>query len=436
MGLFNGQVSENVCNDKTYFARQRWAIKIEQSCNIFCVSHREDILMSIVPWPPLASRQVWLALLVLVNIGVSSAVWADDSTSIRPELPGGVNDKPYLRAVGQGATLGGYIDMEFEVNENGSTFDQHRFVPFITGHVSDRVTVAAEIEFEHGGNPDKDGEVKLEYAIMDFRISEGFQFRGGVLLSPLGSFNLLHDSPLNDLTARPVVSRQLIPSTLSESGMGFFGTIYPGEESVLSYQAYLVNGFNEGIISGALGSEKLRIRNGRGSQKSDNNRDKAVVARAGYSPTLGANVGLSVHTGKYDDAGDHNLTIAALDGKWVFGSLELQGEAAWVKASVDKAQFATVAEKQAGLYGQLNYHLFHDAVMPGSVFTMVIRGDWVAFDTAQDGDQEACFPLGLNFRPTEETVFKADYNWTWTTPLTGEKSDATNRFFFSFATYF
>lgn len=385
---------------------------------------------------PAVSR--WLFLPAVSSVIMASclaAVAAPDPTR-RPEQSGGISDKPYLTNVGPGAILGGYMDMEFEWTDEGSTFDQHRFVPFITGHVSERVTVSAEIEFEHGGNPDKDGEVKLEYAIMDFTISEGLQFRGGVLLSPLGSFNLLHDSPLNDLTARPVVSRQLIPSTLSESGMGFFGTTYPGEESVLSYQAYLVNGFNEGILSGDVGQEKLRVRGGRGSQKADNNDDKAIVARAGFSPTLGAGMGLSVHTGKYDDAGKHRLTIAALDAKWTSGPLEIKGEAATVNADIDRATFPVAAEKQSGLYGQVNYHLLHDVAMTGSVFTLVARGDWIDFDTDQAGDSEEGITLGLNFRPTEETVFKADYNWAWQTPVDGEKGDAEGRFFFSFATYF
>ena len=50
------------------------------------------------------------------------------------------------------------------------------------------------------------------------------------------------------------------------------------------------------------GAKKLRLRNGRGSKKQDNNEDKALVARLGYSPKLGAELGLSTHTGKYDDA--------------------------------------------------------------------------------------------------------------------------------------
>ena len=141
--------------------------------------------------------------------------------------PGAVasNDKPYLTGAGGGVAVGGAWTWNWRSPRRVTTFDQHRFVPFITGYVSDRVTVSAEIEFEHGGNPDADGEVKLEYAVIDFRFSEAFNFRRR---DPAPSaFNVLHDSPLNDLTARPVVTRQIIPSTLSEAGMGFFGTTYP-----------------------------------------------------------------------------------------------------------------------------------------------------------------------------------------------------------------
>ncbi|MEN8006617.1 MAG: hypothetical protein ABFS42_06345 [Candidatus Krumholzibacteriota bacterium] len=387
-------------------------------------------------------RHVGLLTFLFAAICGPATALGQEAEGNRPEQPGGINDKPYLTTIGQGAVLGGYMDMEFEWDENNNTFDQHRFVPFITGHVSERVTVSAEIEFEHGGNVDGDGEIKLEYAVMDFAFSEGLNFRGGVILSPLGSFNLLHDSPLNDLTSRPVVSRQIIPSTLSEAGMGLFGTLYPGEEAVLSYQAFLVNGFDGGIIQeveddgGNVIDGRLRIRGGRGSQKKDNNNDKAIVARAGFSPVLGSSVGLSVHSGKYDDAGNHRVTIGALDAKVTFGSIEFLGEYALAAADIDYEKYPTAAESQSGLYAQANYHLLHDVFLNGSVVTLVARGDRVDFDTDHDGDTEQGFTLGANFRPTEETVFKFDYNWTWVTPLDGERGDAENRFFFSFATYF
>ncbi len=377
-------------------------------------------------------------MMVFLTCLLPKTGFADQTSSpIRTDLPGGIMEKPYLIGETGRVSVGGYMDMEFEWNEGGkSTFDQHRFIPFITGHVSDRVTVSAEIEFEHGGNLSKnggDGEIKLEYAVMDFEMTSALTFRGGVILSPLGSFNLLHDSPLNDLTARPVVDRQLIPSSLSESGMGFLGDAAIGEEGAFSYQAYFVNGFNESIIND---DGKLRVRNGRGSQKSDNNQDKALTARMGYSPTLGTNFGVSIHTGKYDNNDEHRLTISALDAKIVLGPLEFQGELASIKADIDKNLNPNAAENQLGGYAQTNYHILHDKIMKGSVVTLVVRGDWVDYDSDGAGDSEEGITFGANFRPTEETVFKFDYTLSKATPALDEKGDAKGRFFFSFATYF
>jgi len=72
----------------------------------------------------------------------------------------------------------------------------------------------------------------------------------------------------------------------------------------------------------------------------------------------------------------------------------------------------------------------------GSVFTLVARGDWMDYDTDRDGDDEDGLTLGVNFRPTEETAFKLDYNWRRVTPPGGERQDAEGLFYFSFASYF
>jgi len=357
------------------------------------------------------------------------------------DLPGGIYDKPYNRAQDRDVAVGGYIDMEWEWTEDGNTFDQHRLIPFLTGRVSDRVTVSTEIEFEHGGlvsgEGETDGEIKLEYAVLDFRLTEAFQYRGGVILSPLGAFNLLHDSPLNDLTDRPLIDRQLIPTTLSEAGMGFFGTVYPGVESVLSYEAYLVNGFDEGIVAGDEGSERLRIRGGRGSQKSDNNDSKAFVGRVGFSPRLGVNLGASVHTGKWDDADEHRLTIAALDGRWNLGALEFQGEYALASVDLPEALADRVADGQQGAYVQANFHFLHDVAFDGSLFTAVVRGDWMDYDRDETSDDTRGLTVGVNFRPTEETAFKLDHGWFWDrAPGSDTAASADRRIFFSFASYF
>jgi len=377
--------------------------------------------------------------------GASSGAAEGAPEAGRPELPGGIYDKPYIRSYGRHIAIGGYMDMEFIRKDDGkSTFDQHRFIPFIYAEVSDRIRVSAEIEFEHGGfvsgSKETEGEIKLEYAIMDFEIAEPLVYRGGVILSPLGAFNLLHDSPLNDLTSRPIVSRQIVPTTLSESGMGLHGQLYPTELSVLSYEIYMVNGFNQGIlktlsVTDSTDAVQLRIRGGRGSQKSDNNEDKAVVGRIGLSPLLGLQVGASVHSGLYDDANLHRLTIVDIDARINTGPLELHAEVARAHAELPE-DLTDTAQNQLGGYGQVNFHLFHDLFLPGAVFTLAARVDYVDFDTDREGDVVRGGVLGVNFRPVEDTVFKLDQQWTESSPPDGTLGDPETTTTFSFATYF
>ena len=82
------------------------------------------------------------------------------------------------------------------------------------------------------------GTLKIEFATMDYRFEDWLNLRGGIILIPMGRFNLVHDSPLNDLPLRPMVSRLIIPSTFAESGIGFFGTVYPTQLSKVDYEFY------------------------------------------------------------------------------------------------------------------------------------------------------------------------------------------------------
>ena len=347
----------------------------------------------------------------------------------RPELPGGIYDKPYIKRMGKNVAIGGYLDHEFEWTEGkDSTFDQHRFIPLstrksptdFTFHAKSNLNTAASSKAaatpmakSNSNTPSWTSPLQKPSAI------------GRCHPLPLGRFNLLHDTPLNDLTERPTVNRQIMPSTLAEAGMGFFGTFYPSEISVATYEIYLVNGFNEKVNSGG----KLRIRSGRGSQKSDNNHDKALVGRFGFSPRLGIDLGASFHTGKYDDAGNNRLSIFGADAQFTQGPIELQGE--YGQATADGFN-----GDQRGAYAQTNFHFGHDYFLSESVFTAVARWDWVDFDTSITGDSEYGITFGLNFRPVEDTVFKLDYNTTYKTPANGDKGDGTGRLFFSIASYF
>lgn len=364
------------------------------------------------------------------------------------------------RIVGR-TILGGYADIEFiDGRDSESFFDQHRFVPFIYGEVTDQIKVAAEIEFEHGGtdNNQDDGEVKVEFAVIDYQLHEALNFRAGIILTPLGHFNLIHDSPLNDLTARPLVARRIIPSTLSESGAGLYGTFYPTDLSKIDYELYFVNGF-EGFtdFDPATGDAEVSIsqtgglRGARGSQSDDINDNKAVTGRIAVSPFLGAEVGFSGHFGEYDEDGDNFLAIYAVDWTLQKGPFELIGE--YAVANIERegrvALFNATRTSEAdripgrmdGAYVQLNYHvmpeflreMFPAVFGPESVFTLVGRYDVIDLGNSDSGvgDRDRV-TIGGNFRPVEDTVFKLEYQIN-----DGDRSaDEENVFLASIATYF
>lgn len=376
-----------------------------------------------------------LAVGALAGAAGSAAAQGQEAGNL-PEGP--LYRKPFLT---QGsAAVGGYMDLEFVYRDDANSFVQHRFVPFIYAEVSDRVHVASEIEFEYGAE-----EVKVEFATVDFSITEAANFRAGIILSPLGRLNVLHDSPMLDLTERPLVNRLIIPSTLSESGLGFYGTIYPSESLVVDYEAYVVNGFRDATSGGTL-----NIRGARGGHRSDNNEGKSVVARLGVSPRLGTEFGASVHTGAHDDTGRESLTIAALDARFAQGPFEILGEGAMASAGIAEAPakpgILAAAQsdgddtaKAMGLYVEGRYHFLAGAVksLPQSTFTAVVRVDQVDMDTDADGADQQRFTLGLNFRPTEQTVFKNDLLFDRSRASgASEWSDTETGYRFSVATYF
>ncbi|KHE93666.1 MAG: hypothetical protein K8F52_06030 [Candidatus Scalindua rubra] len=369
--------------------------------------------------------------------------------------------KSFLRRFGRNTYIGGYMDHELVFTENGEhSFDQHRLIPFIYSDVSDRVKFATEIEIEHGG-PDgsggiqeKSGEIKIEFATIDFLMTDWLNYRGGIILSPLGKFNLVHDSPLQDLTERPMVSTRIIPTTLSESGMGFFGTFYPSETSKLDYEIYAVNGFSVEDAGTAADGGLNFIRDSRGSQQDDNNRNPAIVGRVAYSPFLGLEVGLSAHTGNIDEHSSNRMTIKAVDWTYQRGAFELVGE--YAHASIERdGNFDAVTPNSDkyngdmwGYYVEPRYHFmpqFLKDIAPtfftdNSTFTGVVRLGGIDINRPTPGSadlRQTRLTPGINFRYTEDTVFKAEYQMNWESDRSLDDAEVSNNsLIFSVATYF
>lgn len=324
--------------------------------------------------------------------------------------------------------LGGYGEHEFEAGPGKvSRFRAHRYVLFIYSKVTDRISVATEVEFEFAGSPGKRdgtlgfGEVLLEFSVVDLNIFDWLIARAGIILVPVGTFNVRHDAPTRDLSARPIAYTTIVPSTWFESGAGFYGNFALGDSQRLGYEIYVVNGLDARITDG------FGMRAARGSHFEDNNHDKAVVGRVAYSPTLGLEFGLSGYTGAYDKA-KNRVNMVNLDFTWRRGRLELLGEA--VLALIDSGFVEGFSETSAsntrdpvpetmlGFYLQANYHFRIPPlwkVMPswlqGSTFTGVLRYEGKDTNTAVSsrlGDQRR-LTAGLNFRPVEAYVLKTDF---------------------------
>lgn len=370
---------------------------------------------------------------------------------------GEVYSKPFLSRFGRDTYLGGYMDLEYfnQEDSNGDTFDQHRLVLFLYSDVSDHIKLATEIEVEHGNGT----QLGVEFAHIDYWIDSAINFRAGILLDPLGQFNLVHDAPFQDLTTRPVVDETIIPAVLREPGVGFFGTLESGAWEI-DYEAYLVNGFKGLSKTGTTVINRTSgLRNARPhttalgtSAYQDFNDDKAVVARVSASPALGVKAGVSAHTGKYDERGDNRLTIWAADATLNLGgalrplgatgdlwtAFEIVGEYAGTNIERDaRASAAGVPGDFRGWYVEPRYHFmpgFLRGVLPGSndesTFTLIYRRDWADLD----GFVKEQHTVGLNFRPKEETVFKFEYQWRGEHEGLAEVDD--DRFVFSVATYF
>src|SRR5688500_6851756 len=118
-----------------------------------------------------------------------------------------------------------------------------------------------------------------------------------MILSPLGKFNLSHDSPLNEFTDRPLVTTELLGVALSEPGFGVLGQIGFARTGRVTYEVYATNGFHDGLIMDA--EDGTRIALGRGNLE-DNNGSPALVGRIALSPAVRHEVGFSMHHGAYN----------------------------------------------------------------------------------------------------------------------------------------
>lgn len=406
-------------------------------------------------------KLVVLTCLIIISMSLHAQ---RDSTSrdtllrrTNPASIDGVNqdaiyDRPFI-TLGQTRTaVGGYVEgntnyfSQDGVSE-GFSMELRRFNIFLYSSIHPRIKFLSELEFEHGTE-----EIALETALLDFELHPAFNFRGGIILPQIGRVNANHDSPKWEFVERPLSSTEIIPTTLSEVGFGFHGKLYAGN-NIISYDAYLVNGLQDGVILNSAG--RTRLASGKDPEMfgEDNNGTPMYNAKIAFANRKAGEFGLSYYGGIYNRFRNEGVTIdekrslslLAFDFETDIQKLNIQGEVAAVKIDVPQTIFQVYGSKQWAGFIDLVYPVmtrrmlkFEKAVLSASI--RAERADYnigtFALTGSNIGDDVTAVAAGISLRPVAGTVIRANYLYHWITDILGNPSSRLGGIQVGLASYF
>ena len=239
---------------------------------------------------------------------------------------GGYADFRYVtRGIDEGFEIRGNADEANPGQTDLTNFKRNgfimpRLVLGIAAAITPKLLFNSELEFEFAGK-----ETEIEQAYLEYRAHPALNLRGGIIVPPLGRFNLFHDSNLQDIAQRPLVSTFVIPSTYKDAGIGALGEFKLVGRSRLAYEVYVVNGLRSD--EGGEFAREVGIFESKGNNRFfDNNPQKSIVGRLRFSPVLGLELGASGYRGKHDNQGQYNLSIWSLDWKFARRDFQVIGE--------------------------------------------------------------------------------------------------------------
>lgn len=306
----------------------------------------------------------------------------------------------------KGLSIGGYGEGHFSnlVSDKGTgndSADMVRAILYVGYKFSDRIVLNTEIEIEHAK------EIYAEMVSLDFLLHEKISLRTGLLLTPVGITNELHEPTLYHGNDRPYVESEVIPSTWREMGAGAFGKVTKN----LDYKLYVMNG-----LQGSDFTSK-GLRGGRQKGSKARAEDWALVGSLAYEPILGLNLGGSFYLGDSGQkevldangkAADVFTQIYEIHGQYKVAGLELKSLGTIVRIDDNELIAADVPEEITAWYGELAYD-----VMPlfargtTQYLAPFYRYEKVDYK-GNDGDLDL-YTAGLSYKPIPNVVLKADY---------------------------
>lgn len=389
------------------------------------------------------------SLMLAATVSLAAPVVGQvDSTTMAQD---GIFDRPFIGTVSS-TSIGGYLEgnTNYFVEEgvtDGFSMELRRFNIFLFSQLSQRVRFLSELEFEHGTE-----EIALETALIDVQLSPGLTLRGGIVLPPIGFLNQNHDSPRWDFVDRPLVTTDIIPSTLSEVGFGVVGRA-ASRTLILSYDAYLTNGLGDAVVGNAVGRTDIPSGKRAESFAEDNNGSPSISGRVALRAPAMGEVGVSYYGGYYNTfelegapVDDRRwLGIAALDAGASIGPADFRAEVAYATIDVPAGLVELFGDAQWGAYLDIVTPLWRPRLTgyEQAVLSAGLRFEHVDYNRGTFsstglpiGDEVTAVVGGLSFRPSAGTVLRANYRLQSARDFLGNPASRMAGFQIGFATYF
>lgn len=366
-----------------------------------------------------------------------------------------VYNRPFIQVGKLPVALGGYVEANYQyLNKNGISeghqFQMRRMTIFVSSSIAKRIKFLTEIEFEDGTK-----EINIEFASVDFELAPLLNFRGGVVMNPIGAFNQNHDGPKWEFIDRPISATQMLPATWSNVGFGLFGKKY-SKDWVYGYELYFTNGFDESIISNKENKTFLPASKANPDRFEESfNGSPLLTTKIALRNNRIGEVGFSYMGGvynKYQEDGlvldkKRRVNVFAVDFNTTLSKTKtfINGEWAWVNVDI--------ADTYTEQYGRKQHGGFIDIVQPvmkkpmfgfdKAVLNIALRLEYVDWNkgvfTSTGGNiAEHLYSVvpAISWRPTPQTVIRFNYRHNWQTDLLGNPPSKMAGFQFGFSTYF
>lgn len=364
-------------------------------------------------------------------------------------------NRPFLQIGKLPVALGGYAEANYQyINENGISeghqFQMRRVSLFVSSSIAKRIKFLTEIEFEDGAK-----EIGIEFASIDIEFNPLLNFRGGIVLNPIGAFNQNHDGPKWEFVDRPISATQMLPATWSNAGFGLFGKKYD-KDWVYGYEAYLTNGFNDRIINNS-GNKTFLPASKEDPERFEEsfNGSMLFTAKAAVRNRKIGEIGLSYMGGVYNKFKDDGLVldkkrrvdVFAIDFNTTLPGIKtfINGEWAWVNVDVPETFTEQFGRKQHGGFIDLVQPLLKRPMLgfENAVLNFAVRLEYVdwnkgKFRSTGSNISDDVFSIvpAVSFRPTAQTVIRLNYRYNWQKDILGNPPSKLAGVQFGLSTYF